>query len=118
MISQAETLFRPSGRWRLIFVSALSREARKRERTEKDGVESRGRAEALALELRERKQEAFLLEQRMQRMDAIAKEQRVRPPRPAPLPAEHWLDHHAVYCHAMDGSCGPHLVHYMQLATC
>ena len=78
---------------------------------EKDGAESRGRAEALALELRERKQEAFLLEQRMQRMDAIAKEQRVRPPRPAPLPAEHWLNHHAVHCHAMEGSCEAHLVH-------
>ena len=85
---------------------------------EKDGAESRGRAEALALELRERKQEAFLLEQRMQRMDAIAKEQRVRRPRPAPLQAEHCLNHHTVHCHKtmLDGSCGPLLV--QQMAAC
>ena len=54
------------------------REVRRRERTEKDVVENKGRAEALALEVKERRQEAFLAEQRMQRMDAIAKEQRVR----------------------------------------
>lgn len=56
------------------------REARRRERTEKDLAESRARAEALAMEAKERKQEAFLAEQRMQRMGAIAKEQRVRQP--------------------------------------
>ncbi len=54
------------------------REARRREHTEKDLADSRARAEALAMEAKERKQEAFLAEQRMQRMDAIAKEQRVR----------------------------------------
>ena len=57
--------------------SELCREARRRERTEKDLAESRARAEALAMEAKERKQEAFLAEQRMQGMDAIAKEQRV-----------------------------------------
>ena len=106
---QADISFRLSGR--SIFVSALSREARKRERVEKDSAESRGRAEALALELRERKQEAFLLEQRMQRMDAIAKEQRVRQPCSAPMlrsagliimlyTAMHWMAPFA----ALDGS--------------
>ena len=58
----------------------MCREVRRRERTEKDLAESRARAEALAMEAKERKQEAFLAEQRMQRMDAIAKEQRVRQP--------------------------------------
>ena len=86
---------------------------------EKDGAESKGRAEALALELRERKQEPFLLEQRMQRMDTIAKEQRVRPPRPAPLPAEHWLNHHAVHCTMQwKGLVGPIWCTRWQLATC
>ena len=61
------------------------REARRRERTEKDLVDSRARAEAFAMEAKERKQEAFLAEQRMQRMDAIAKEQRVRKPNASPF---------------------------------
>lgn len=61
------------------------REVRRRERTDKDLVESRARAEALAMEAKERKQEAFLAEQRMQRMDVIAKEQRVgQPSSPGP----------------------------------
>ena len=94
--------------WCLSVISMPSREVRRRERTEKDAAESRGRAEALALELRERRQEAFLAEQRAQRVDAIAKEQRVRQPCPAPLPAEHWLDRCAapgLHCrHELSGS--------------
>ena len=117
-ISHADILFRSCGRWRLMFISALSREARKRERAEKDGVESRGRAEALALELRERKQEAFLLEQRMQRMDAIAKEQRVRPPRLHPCQQGAAYIIRFVHFQVMmnNGSCGPLLV--QQMAAC
>jgi hypothetical protein len=49
----------------------------RRERTEKDTADSRSRAEVLAMEVKEHKQEAFLLDQRMQRMDATAKEQKV-----------------------------------------
>lgn len=109
-------LFRLSGRWWcLSFVSMLSREVRKRERAEKDGAEGRGRAEALALELRERRQEALLSEQRMQRMDVIAREQRVRPPRPATLPVEHWFSHRTMHCHAtrVEGSYRPISVRQM-----
>jgi prophage tail gpP-like protein len=50
---------------------------RRRERTEKDTADSRARAEVLAMEVKEHKQEAYLLGQRMQRIDTTAKEQKV-----------------------------------------
>ena len=97
--TQAGRLFRPSDDWRLIFVSAFEQGGQEegasgegwRGEQRPGGGAGAGAAGAQAGGLPAGAAHAA----------------------PAPLPAEHWLNHHAIHCHAMEGSCGAHLVHKM-----